>query len=339
MSQGFQNKIGENPIQYSKYREYDSVTEEEFYEINKNNQFVFIVGFPKTATSTLASILDSHHEITLPDRKEPFFFASDEYNYGMGYYWEKYYSSYNQQKIICDATTGHCFLPYVPKRFFEKLPHEKIIFSMRNPIDRAYSNWWMYKSSGEENLSFEAAIDWELNELEKGLIPYEDDEFWNYYYKRLLTRDFRVRRKTVRTYLTRGYYALHIKRYMRYFSKENILCTYQEDLKKDRQKVISDIVDFLNISNDFEKESVKQNYHVSSNSLFVVNLRNKILPYKGNILGFILKPGQKLAKILDPNVNKTKMKNDTRNILINYYESKNKELSELLGGDFSHWNQ
>ena len=48
--------------------------------------------------------------------------------------------------------------PEVAQRLKENLPDVKLIALLRNPMDRAFSNYWASRQNGLETLSFDEAI-------------------------------------------------------------------------------------------------------------------------------------------------------------------------------------
>lgn len=339
----FGNKIGDHGFSFSPVRDHDDVSEEEFYdEIYPDiDTFFVIAGFPKCATTTIASILDHQQSVTLPELKEPFFFSSDEYDYGMGFYWEKYFGNYDDESIVGEGSTPSSYIPFVPRRLAECLPDAKIIFSLRNPVDRAYSNWWMYRNSGLEDLSFEEAVDWELRELEKDLVPLdaEEDDYWHWYRRRQVTNDRFIRRRTIRTYVLRGYYALHIRRFLRHFPRDQILCVYQEDLKEDREGVMTEILDFLDVPTE-DRDIPPQNYHRSGKkSPLRLHVRSRLAPYKDVIPASIWSAGRTGINAVSEAFDESGMSDSVRERLVSHYRPHNEELQQLVDRDLSHWNQ
>lgn len=331
-------------VRYSPQNDFEEVGEELFYRKLENQieDFVFLVGFPKAATSTIASLLGLHKSVCLAVGKEPFFFPSEEYEFGMGFYWKKYFDHYNGESVVLDANTANSFVPFVSKRIANKLPEAKIIFSIRNPIDRAYSNWKMYKLSGEENLTFQEAIKWEQKELAKNLIPYkaEDHDFWKWYMERMLTRSFYLRRRTVRTYLTRGFYAEHIRRFLKYFDKEQILIVQQEKLGQDKEEVLRRLINFLDLPNkdipDLIEES--EDYHRSPNSVKLGTVTNKAIKFKAHVPSSIWKLASILRNFVGKNLPKDRVKGDLREELRTFYEGTKNDLNGLIDIDLSAWD-
>ena len=342
MLKEYSNQMGERFLNYSPTNEMGVQGHERFREaLQKIQSCIFITGFPKTASTTLTSILYLHPHICLPLRKEPFFYPTDEYRFGMDFYWKKYFPHHVSHSHICEASTANSFLPYVPRRIHDTIPSEKVklIFSIRNPIDRAYSNWLMYKRNGEETLSFEQCVEWEMHELEKGTLNLEDEEYWKYHQKRLTTEDYFIRRRTLRTYLSRSLYATHIKRYLKFFPRESIFVVQQEELREDRQAVIHEMCKFIGVNPELIDTTVRSDYHVGNNSILTVHLsglKYKTRKYAPEPLQKILQKGY---KALSKRMPQARMKSKTRAKLQEFYRTENKALEDLLGIDLSHWYQ
>jgi hypothetical protein len=59
---------------------------------------------------------------------------------------------------VGEATPTYLADPEARRRIAETLPDARLIAILRNPVDRAYSQYWMARSLGTEDRSFEAAI-------------------------------------------------------------------------------------------------------------------------------------------------------------------------------------
>ena len=118
------------------------------------------------------------------------------------------------------------------KYIIKLLPNVKIISQLRNPIDRAYSNYQLGVREGHEKLSFEQSIDLELKNLEK--------ETSDNYRIETFSRPF--------SYISKGLYARQLQIWFDLFPKENILITSTEEMAFNPQHFMNKIFDFLNIS-------------------------------------------------------------------------------------------
>jgi len=75
----------------------------------------------------------------------------------------------------------------------------KIIFILRNPVDRAYSNYWHQVRGGKEYLSFEAALKREQRRINKS-------RFHSFTY----------------SYLEKGFYSVQINRFLNVFDRKQL---------------------------------------------------------------------------------------------------------------------
>jgi hypothetical protein len=109
------------------------------YKIRPN---FLIIGAAKAATSSLASMLESHPQAAIVQNKEPHFFSVDEF-YRKG--WKSYLSLYShcrKELAIGDASTSYSRIrshPLVVERIKKHLPKAKIIYMVRHPIERMES--------------------------------------------------------------------------------------------------------------------------------------------------------------------------------------------------------
>jgi len=113
---------------------------------NKNSIIpIFLIGAMKSGTSTLYKHLSLHPEICCPTIKEPEYFSVNmghpEYKIGDYFDLFKLTKSHN---YILDASTGYAKFPMesgVPERIFSYGLLPKIIYIVRNPLDRIESHY------------------------------------------------------------------------------------------------------------------------------------------------------------------------------------------------------
>ncbi|MGB3561069.1 MAG: sulfotransferase domain-containing protein [Geitlerinemataceae cyanobacterium] len=101
-----------------------------------------IIGAAKSGTTTLFEYLKRHPEISLSSIKEPNFFGMDE-NYAKGLDWySSVFSSAQPHQVCGEASTDYAKFPKFPKtaqRIAQTVPEVKLIYLMRNPVNRAYA--------------------------------------------------------------------------------------------------------------------------------------------------------------------------------------------------------
>jgi hypothetical protein len=105
---------------------------------------VFIIGAMKSATTTLAELLARHPQIAVSHPKEPGYFSRDE-RFARGLQWYlDHFAHARHGQLLCDAST--CYsrsqrYPLAASRLREFAPDAKLIYVLRNPVDRAYSHY------------------------------------------------------------------------------------------------------------------------------------------------------------------------------------------------------
>jgi len=127
------------------------------------------------------------------------------------------------------------------------IPDVKIIVSLRNPIDRAYSHYQMSVRKGFENLSFEDAIAFE----EERLNGEKEKIIKNGNYDSLPFKNF--------SYLNRGIYFEQLQNWLNHFHKEQFLIFSAEKLRNDTRKIFSKIYKFIDLPDWDPKIQLKSN--------------------------------------------------------------------------------
>ena len=204
-----------------------------------------IIGAQKGGTTSLYSYLIDHPCIAPIYIKEPHFF--DIYFY-KGLHWyrshfptavEKYYAQRIQKHdlITGEASPYYLFYPQAAKRVAKILPKVKLIVLLRNPIDRAYSQYQhQLRQEGVEPLSFEEAIEVE----EKRLAGEEEKILKDIKYYSFNHRHY--------SYLSRSKYIEQLPEWMSIFPREQFLILKAEDLYADPAAIVKQTLEFLNIA-------------------------------------------------------------------------------------------
>ncbi len=206
-----------------------------------------IIGAQKAGTTLLYSYLSQHPDILRPAFKEPHFFDRDEnYRKGMVQYFKNFELPFRFHKgsTTFEATVDTMYFPECAERVYRYLPEVKLIAVLRDPVERAFSQWNMghyQKKPGQalyDPRSFEEAIDKEL----KG--DWDDPDRLGY--------------------LNRGRYARQLKRFFRYFDGSRVMILDQGEMKEDLRKTMDELSRFLGLP-ELEMENVDPNEGFYSN--------------------------------------------------------------------------
>jgi hypothetical protein len=185
-----------------------------------------IVGTQRGGTTSLYEYLIDHPDVGAAYRKEVHFF---DRHYAKGVDWYRaHFPLAGEFPIVGEASPYYLFHPAVPERLVGVVPQTKLIALLRNPVDRAFSQYHMKVSRGLEALSFEDAI-----ECEPERLAASDDPVgmaWRNY-----------------SYLARGHYAEQIDRWLRVFPRGRMLILKSEEFYEEPQKVLDEVCNFLDI--------------------------------------------------------------------------------------------
>ncbi len=122
---------------------------------------LFIVGAPKSGTTSLFHALAQHGAVFACKKKEPLFFGSD-FSKNRCYTEEEYldlFAAAKEETYLLEATTWYLFSERAAREIFEFNPESKIIIMLRNPVDLLYSLYYQRLFNGDEDLlTFEAAL-------------------------------------------------------------------------------------------------------------------------------------------------------------------------------------
>lgn len=155
-------------------------------------------------------------------RGECHFFNNDErFSMGLTQYAKLLPLPNSESRLVGDDTPTYSYLPKVPERIFSMLPQVKILWILRDPLERAISNYWHDARAGVEDRSIEKAFVTELSGKE--------DNIW-------------------RRYLKRSFYKEQIGRYLEVFPRENIHFIKFQDFVNDCSEEKKEITKFLRIN-------------------------------------------------------------------------------------------
>jgi Sulfotransferase domain len=118
-----------------------------------------VVGAMRSGTTSLYRYLQAHPQVHIP-RKEIHFFDR-RFDRGLDWYRSRF-EGWSGEPAIGEATPTYMYEPEAVARIAEVLPEVRVVAMLRNPVDRAYSHYWMEHARGRDPRTFEEAVEAEL---------------------------------------------------------------------------------------------------------------------------------------------------------------------------------
>ena len=296
--------------------------------VEKKPNFI-IIGAMKAATTSLYTYIKQHPDIFMTKVKEPMFFNNfqQENNYNIlgskskkSTTLEEYLAMFKDaknEKAIGEASPAYIYNENAPYLIKEHLPDVKIIAILRQPTDRAYSNFLHTKRADRENVnSFEQAI-----KIEKERIS----DNWSPLYH----------------YIQKGFYSVQLKRYYNLFPKENIKVYLFEDVVKTPKETLKDIFKFLNVDENIEIDVSKKS-NVSGTPKGILGFILKKMRYYNLMPKFAISDYLPtfIINLLFKSVYKDTEKLDSvlrKELTDKYYREEILKLEKLIDRDLSNW--
>ena len=192
-----------------------------------------ILGAQKAGTTALYEYLRRHPDLTGPSWKEVSFFDR-HWVRGVKWYRGNFPNrARTRGKLVGEASPSYVFHPLGPARVQEVVPDARLVALVRNPVDRALSQYHHEVALGREPLSFEDALDAEderlRGEVDRMLADpgYFSREWWGH------------------TYKARGRYAEQLERWLAVFPAEQLLVVPSDDLSDDSAGTHARVLEFL----------------------------------------------------------------------------------------------
>jgi hypothetical protein len=263
-----------------------------------------VIGAIKAATTWLQAQLQEHPDIAIPEI-EPHYFTR-EHHRGAKWYRSLFPAEKAPGQLWGEKTADYIAKPEAAQRISEAYPQAKLILQLRNPIDRAYSDYKML--------------------YRRGTVTGPPERY-------LTTLDCDQPR-----FLNDGLYASHLKRWLDLFPPENLLVFTFEDVCDTPQQTLASVLAHIGARWTDNPDAVHGRFNDSSEAMLPLGLRKVLAPlkpiarpYRDNAL-FQATRGLFAKKVSYP-----PLSDDLRRRLADFYVRDVRELERMLGRDLSHW--
>jgi len=191
-----------------------------------------IIGAARSGTTTLYECLRLHSDIYFPlsDAEPKFFSREQEYIKGNEYYLDRYFFNADAYVAVGEKSTEYMENQSSAIRIYSFNPSIKLLCMLRDPVERAISNYWWSVSNGHEKRPINEALraEWKNYLNNPGKITSLNS-----------ARPF--------AYIDRSLYYENLLPFYMLFTGTSIKCIIFEEFLKSRIKICEDIFLFLQV--------------------------------------------------------------------------------------------
>jgi hypothetical protein len=264
-----------------------------------------VIGAMRSGTTSLYKYLQVHPEVFMP-RKEIHFFDR-RWDRGLDWYRSRF-DGWAGQPAVGEATPSYLADPVAIDRMAAVIPGTRLVAILRDPVDRAYSHYWMERARGRERRSFEQAVaDERAGVVDPGRADRAD-------------------------YLARGRYLPQLEAVCERFPRDRLTVLVFDDLRDRPTATYAGLCRFLAVDDRFSppRLGTRVNRYVGFRSMRVRRLRRR-LPKTFNI-------GRIVGRLNAVEGGYPPMAEPIRNELRRYFAADNAALGAWLDRDLSAWS-
>ena len=298
----------------------------------------FLVGAPKAGTTALYHYLAQHPEVYMSPVKEPHFFSDEirlenfdedrrrlygQRNRAAEYRaaplissWPAYvelFQGAGARPAVGEASPCYLWSKTAPGNIFARIPQARIIMILRDPADRAFSQFRHMTAVYLRPLSFRALMDASLAS--------ESTRIGNLY-----------------PFLEFGLYVRQVQRYLDTFPREQVRVHLYDDFQRDPHALLRDLFEFLGVDPAFRAD-VSQRYREPSIPRWLragwLLKRTGLWRQASRLTPRLVR--RPLHRAVFRSHDSMRLTPADRSRLIDYYRRDIGELSKLLDRDLSHW--
>jgi hypothetical protein len=288
-----------------------------------------ILGAQKAGTTALFYALSKHPQVYTSPVKEPRFFANEAKALGQAAGpgdgetrmttsledYEALFADAGEELARGEASPAYLYDDEAPAKMAALIPEAKLIAILRNPVERAYSNFLYLVREGREPLQdFGAALDAEAQRRAEG---------WS----------------TNWLYKDKGFYGAQLERYLEHFPREQLHCVLYEDYNRDPEPAVRKVYRYLGVDDSFVPDlSIRLNVSGLPKSKGLQAMSNRSRRLKWVIEPLVpdrLRRG--LLKAQNKNLSRPQLPPEVRARLVEEYRPDIERVRKLTGLDVSGW--
>jgi hypothetical protein len=269
--------------------------------------FIFI-GPDKSGSSWLHHVLSQHPQGYVPPSKDIYFFDR-YYDRGLEWYFRHFVDCPPDARAVGELSHDYLFSPLAAERIRADLPDVRLITSLREPLDRSFSQYLYMRRNAITHKPFEEAV------------------------------------KDHPEILSNSLYARHLEAYFALFQRNQIKTMFYDHLKAEPRSFALEIFDFLGLATlemDFSSRvrpasQARSRLAARAAHVLAVKARNHGF---GRLVGWAKRSWMQEA-LYKPYAmaEKPTLPADTRRRFAGYFDADIARLERLLHVDLAHWRE
>jgi hypothetical protein len=290
-----------------------------------------VLGAMKAGTTALYTALDQHPDVFMSPVKEPNFFAFagnvpdfqapiDQRPEGVNNTsittlnrYQELFAGATDETARGEASHWYLYHPDAPANIERYVPEARLVTMLRNPVERAYSEFLHFVRDQDEPLTdFAAALD------------AEEERIANHW--------------ALGRYVDRGRYDEQLERYLGRFPREQFRIYLFDDFVDDPTAIRQDLFRFIGVDPSFEPTDRRVNTSGVPQSRWLHALLTAAAPVREAVVPLL--PDALVDWVNDlknRNLEKPSMDPAVRARLIDTFRPHVHRLEDLLDRDLSHW--
>ncbi|MCB2224382.1 MAG: sulfotransferase [Actinobacteria bacterium] len=214
---------------------------------------LFVIGGQRCGTTYLHGLLDEHPEIAMarPALPEPkFFYDDDLYRRGLDWYDAHFFAEAGDEPVRGEKSVGYLESDRAAERIAGAFPGASLVVLLRDPVDRAVSNYWFTVGHGLEH----RPIDEALRDEDAGMVE-RDGEWFLAGGRRIAANPF--------IYVRRSRYVEDLRRWSDRFGRDRMHIMVFEDTMGS-ETAVAGLYGFLGVDASFRPSALGRVVHASS---------------------------------------------------------------------------
>ena len=279
---------------------------------------LLIIGAAKCGTTSLHFYLDQHPEVLMarPDdkpgrEKEMRFFWRDDWRERLGWYEQHFESTVPVRGEATPSYTHYPLFPDVPRRIHSVIPETKLIYVVRDPIERIVAHWAQTQEDGQRA------------PLEVALADYNRPDH---------------------PLVCASKYATQIERYLEYFPPEQLLVLDMNKLRTRRLETIQETFRFLGVDDHYRSPAFNSQLNTRRDKKAITRSGKLLLdrvfePVGGTMpVGVRQRAAPVLRRLLSRSVRTPQLEERTASKIEELLRPEVDRFRRLTGMEFASWS-